>query len=205
MTREQQKKLKEIRSALPRILQAECRQHKFKKKDYMVWVKNGDLFFTFFPFIYELEGKCFLDIKQQFKPMWIDDLLWDIIDMQENKSEPASLRSTGAFTVNGAQLYKEEIEIFEWSVEEVTDCIKRALAEFKNRIASINESDFYLYIEKPMYHKDIRTLLKLIHEQNYSEAIMYAESMEHDVFVNGGVGLREAAVNFCNGREPDGK
>ncbi len=197
MTREQQKKIRELRTALPKILQAEIRQYKFRKKDYMVWVKKNELFFTFFPFISEQNGKCILFIQQQFKPMWIDDLFWDLIDMSENKNEPESLRSVGAFTVRGAQLFDEEIELNEWSIEELTDKIRNSIKDFNDRICSFRESDFNLNINNPLYHKDIRNLLLMIYNKEYEKAIEYAESMEYDGFVNKGIGLREAAVIYC--------
>ena len=35
----------------------------------------------------------------EYKPLWIDDLLWDILDIESNKNESDSLRVIGAFTV----------------------------------------------------------------------------------------------------------
>lgn len=197
MTREQQKKLREIRTALPKILQAEIKQYGFKKKDYMIWAKKGELFFTFFPSIYERDGKCFLDIRAQFKPLWVDDLLWDLIAMPENKKEPLSLRSVGAFTVYGAKLYSKEYELGYWSVEEVAEYIKCELTYFSETVQTVDENGFAARIDEPLYHADVRNLLMLIHTKQYKEAINYAERMEHDSFINGDIGLRKAAVRYC--------
>lgn len=40
MTREEQRKLKELKKALPNILKEKLKRYKFKKKDYMIWYNN---------------------------------------------------------------------------------------------------------------------------------------------------------------------
>lgn len=44
MTREQQRKLKNLKQVLPGILKEEMKPYKFKKKDFMVWCVQEDLF-----------------------------------------------------------------------------------------------------------------------------------------------------------------
>lgn len=45
MTREEQKKLKELTTALPKILKEKIKKYKFKKKDFMIWYNKKELFF----------------------------------------------------------------------------------------------------------------------------------------------------------------
>lgn len=45
MTREKQRLLKELKNAVPQIIKEEIKIYKIKKKDYMIWYKNEDLFF----------------------------------------------------------------------------------------------------------------------------------------------------------------
>ena len=43
---------------------------------------------------------------ETIKPLWLDDLLWDLLKMETNKEAPLSLRTIGAFTVSGSELFK---------------------------------------------------------------------------------------------------
>lgn len=201
MTREQQKQFREIRKALPKIIQAEIKKHGFKKKDYMVWHKKGQLFFTLFLFVRELDGRCYIDAQIHCKPLWIDDLLWDILHMPENKSEPLSLRSVGAFTVRGNGLYSESIELFGWSVDEAAECVQNALQNFSVYIEDTQPENFSVQIDPNSYHAEVWKLLVLIHENKFDDAINFANNMDSDFFENQGVGLRAGAIQYCMQRK----
>lgn len=45
MTREEQRKLKELKNVLPQILKVKIKKYKLKKKDFMLWRREKDLFF----------------------------------------------------------------------------------------------------------------------------------------------------------------
>lgn len=49
------------------------------------------------------------EVKLTVKPMYADDLWWDIWDAAENKKEPLSLRGTGAYSLPGQILSSYEI------------------------------------------------------------------------------------------------
>lgn len=201
MTREQQKKLREIRKALPKIIQSEIKKYGFKKKDYMVWHKKEQLFFTLFLFEREMDGRCYIDTTIDCKPLWIDDLLWDILHMPENKSEPLSLRSVGAFTVRGNELYSESIELSNWSVDEAAECVQNALLNFGVYIENTQPENFSVQIDTNPYHAEVRKLLLLIHENKFDDAINFANNMDRNVFENQGVGLRAGAIQYCMQRK----
>lgn len=44
------------------------------------------------------------EVRLTVKPMYADDLWWDIWDASENKKEPLSLRGTGAYSISGQVL-----------------------------------------------------------------------------------------------------
>lgn len=197
MTREQQKKFKEIRTALPKILQSVSKEYGFKKKDYIVWSKKQEMIFTLFVFERVLDGRCYIDITIQFKPFWVDNLLWDILQMPENKNQPVSLRCIGAFSVNGCVLYKETIELVDWSIDELTDCTDSAMKKFAVIIDETQSEDFKVQADTNPYHSDIREVLMLVHNREYDVAIEYAKNMPDDCFVNKGLGFRTAVIQYC--------
>ena len=59
MTREQQKKLRELKNALPKIIRSEIKKYNLKKKDFMVWVQKSELFFDLMIYVCERDGHCY--------------------------------------------------------------------------------------------------------------------------------------------------
>lgn len=49
------------------------------------------------------------DVRLTVKPMYADDLWWNIWDASDNKNEPLSLRGTGAYSLSGQILTSDEI------------------------------------------------------------------------------------------------
>ena len=78
MTKEERQKYKELTKALPKILKDKIKKDKF-----------------------------YCTAVETIKPLWLDDLLWDVLKMETNKEAPLSLRTIGAFTVSGSELFKD--------------------------------------------------------------------------------------------------
>ncbi len=123
MTREQQRKLKELNRCLSQILKNNVKQYGCKKKDYMVWSATKDNYFSLLVDVRERDGHCYCTSLEHIKPLWLDELFWDIIDMSENKSEPLSLRCIGAFALYGMTVFECEQELPEWSTGELEKCV----------------------------------------------------------------------------------
>ena len=109
MKREDQKRNKELENNI-KLMMKECpkryKQQKLKKKDYMLWTIRGDMIYGIMPSagIRESDLKPIMSFWIKYKPLWIDDILWDVIGMESNKQEPDSLRVVGAFTVGAARI-----------------------------------------------------------------------------------------------------
>ena len=89
----------------------------------MVWGQKKELFFDLMIRVSERDGHCYCLSTERLKPMWIDDLLWDILEMPENKNEPVSLRAVGAFTVCGSEIYSTKAELMNWELDELRQCV----------------------------------------------------------------------------------
>ena len=55
-------------------------------------------------YIFCLQHLGFASVYLNVKPMYADDLWWDIFNLSENKKCPTSLRGIGAFSIHAAQL-----------------------------------------------------------------------------------------------------
>ena len=93
------------------MLKEKIKEYKFKKKDYMIWFSKDDRFYDLMIHVAVPEdGRCICSAEETLKPLWLDELLWDFLNMPDNRKEPYSLRAIGAFTVKGSQIYQESRE-----------------------------------------------------------------------------------------------
>ena len=200
MTREEQRKLREIKSALPKIIRSEIKKYKFKKKDFMVWFQKKELFFSVLINVGESNGHCRCTSREQMKPMWIDDLLWDILDMPENKNEPVSLRAIGAFTVDGSEIYKSSEELMNWEPEELEKYVVQHLEHFYQNIQLCEIEKFYDCMHVSPYHQELRKGLSLIHTGEYQNAIDYLEICGKGSLCNKGIWSNVGMIDYCKNK-----
>lgn len=201
MTREEQKKMKELNKALPKILKEKIKSYKFKKKDYMIWFNNKDLFFELFIHIgVTNDNVCVCTSKESIKPLWLDDLLWDFLQMESNKKEPLSLRAVGAFTVAGSRIYEEENELTNWDYNELEKCVDNYLEHFYNTIQTANINTFLDNIRTTPYHQELRETLTYVYKEQYLEAFNYLKDLDEGVFRNGDISIYNAIRDYCRNK-----
>lgn len=198
MTKEEQKKFNELKKALPKILKDKIKKYKFKKKDFMIWYNKKDLFFdllidvSVFP-----DGKCYCTALEKVKPLWLDDLLWDLLKMESNKAEALSLRTIGAFTVSGSEIFEDRFEIIEWTVEELESKIEVCLEHFYKSVYRSTIDDFYKNIEASSYQSDLRKSLSLVYNQKYQDVLDNLNLNENGGFKNGDISINSAIKEYC--------
>lgn len=201
VTREEQKKLKELTKALPKILKEKIKAYPFKKKDFMIWYHKKDLFFDLLVDVRVMpDGKCYATAVERIKPLWLDDLLWDFLDMEKNKTEPMGLRATGAFTVSGAEQFKDKVELKEWSTDELEETVDAYLEHFHKTVQSSSVDDFYSSSDSSAYHAELRKSLSLVHNHQYQEALEYLSDFGDGVFKNGDRYINNAIRSYCEGQ-----
>lgn len=198
MTREQQKKFQELRKVLPQIIKSEISKYKLKKRDFIVWSQTKELFFDLMISVCERDGHCYCASVERVKPLWIDDLLWDIFGMSENKKEPASLRAIGAFTVYGSTIYDAETKLMIWGREELGQCVKKFISHFYENVQNCGIKDFYDCMDTSNYHLDLRKALSMIYEMKYDEAIEVLKTGGNGCMCNGDLWVNDAIRNYCS-------
>ena len=201
MNREEQRKLRELKKALPKMLAEKIRPYKFKKRDERVWHVTGDMFLVCTFFVNEtVDGGCKCSMDVEAKPLWIDDLLWDCLRMEGNKKEPLSLRATGAFTVSGVEIYQEYDSLKEWTPEELERYVDKYLEEFSRIVQTVTIEDFYNKIKSSVYHEELRVSLTLVHDGKYREALEYLSDKDKGRFCNKGLWIHDGIREYCRKR-----
>ena len=135
------------------------RKNGFRQSSYINFkVEDGYFFCLYF----------LTDVRLTVKPMYADDLWWDIWESTENKNEPLSLRGTGAYSLSGQILATYEIKDttdrseLESLFEQV---FHNATAEIKKFIADNPDADHFYPDESKMDYDPDRLLylMALIH------------------------------------------
>lgn len=116
------------------------------------------------------------EVKLTVKPMYADDLWWDIWDAAENKKEPLSLRGTGAYSLPGQILSSYEIsETTE--ADELSNQYEHIFQEadfiISNFLAENPDADIFYPNEANMEYDPDRLLylIALIHNGREDEAL----------------------------------
>lgn len=180
------------------MLKDKIKKYKFKKKDFMIWYNKKELFFDLLIDVkVKSDDKCYCTAVETIKPLWLDDLLWDLLKMETNKEAPLSLRTIGAFTVSGSELFKNETELKEWTISELEEIIDNYLEHFYKTAQSSSICDFYNNLENSIYHVELRKALSLIYEHKCQDALDYLKDKDEGIFKNGNVSINNAIREYC--------
>ena len=78
------------------------KKHKWKQISYINWKVEAEYYF------YLEHINCYCEAALYVKPLYIDDLWWDVFEMPSNKKGPMRLRGLGgfSFSLDGVQILK---------------------------------------------------------------------------------------------------
>lgn len=204
MKREDQKRNKELEKNVS-IMMKECpkryKQQKLKKKDYMLWTIRGNMIYGIMTSagIRESDLKPVMSFLIEYKPLWIDDLLWDVIGMESNKQEPDSLRMVGAFTVGAARIHIDTIELQSEATDYVESIFYESIEKIVSSFETLTEEKYveYLYTEK--YVDEYSKVLVAIHQGNRNRIKELLETIDSNGrFYNEGKSYKDWLVEYLN-------
>lgn len=159
---------KEYNKMIADVRRSVSRKYGFRQSSYVNFkVESGYFFCLYF---------LTVDVRLAVKPMYADDLWWNIWDASDNKNEPLSLRGTGAYSLSGQTLTSDEItkvadkgeltNIIDGMFKNATDAISKFI------IANPNADTFFPDESKMDYDPDrLLYLMALIHNGKEKEAL----------------------------------
>lgn len=159
---------KEYNKMIADVRRSVSRKYGFRQSSYVNFKVESVYFFC----LYFLTG----DVRLTVKPMYADDLWWNIWDASDNKNEPLSLRGTGAYSLSGQILTSDEItkvadkgeltNIIDGMFKNATDAISKFI------IANPNADTFFPDESKMDYDPDrLLYLIALIHNGKEEDAL----------------------------------
>lgn len=149
--------------------------------------------------IRESDLKPVMSFLIEYKPLWIDDLLWDVIGMESNKQEPDSLRMVGAFTVGAARIHIDTIELQSEATDYVESIFYESIEKIVSSFETLTEEKYveYLYTEK--YVDEYSKVLVAIHQGNRNRIKELLETIDSNGrFYNEGKSYKDWLVEYLN-------
>lgn len=159
---------KEYRKILADARRSVSRKYGFRQSSYINFKVESGYFFC----LYSLTGEARLTVK----PMYADDLWWDIWEATENKKEPMSLRGTGSYSLSGQVLTSYEIKdtTYKSKLEnQYEQLFNDVTAEITKFIADNPDAGIFYPDESKMDHDPDRLLylMALIHNGKEEEVL----------------------------------
>ncbi|MBO4529001.1 MAG: hypothetical protein J5767_00005, partial [Paludibacteraceae bacterium] len=109
--REINKALSELDKKDTSIRKNVAKKFGWKQSSYINWKVEAGYYF------YLEHLNCYSEATLYVKPLYIDDLWWDVFEMSSNKKAPMSLRGNGTFSLDGVKILKPP-DLFDIRAEE---------------------------------------------------------------------------------------
>jgi len=132
---------KDLEKTEKEILKRIARQYGWRQSDYIEWRIESGYFICLYVGLYAYVLK---EIRLTIKPLYIDDLWWDVFNLSENKKRPKSLRGLGAFAVSAPQIAKYEVLNPDKALEYSPEAIESILQDLFLRI----DKDISVFLTK---------------------------------------------------------
>lgn len=190
MTREERKAVSTLKKDLPKIAKPLIKPYGFRITSGRVWVRKDDMLYVMIPLI-NIKDAAILHTTFSAKPVFADDYLWDILGMEENKSEPFSLRVTGAFTAQPVNFHVSNRPLSALDAGELEAGLREDLEYLSAHIASVSPDGLSWFREmearqERYWQSDVMRLILLLHDGNRDEAAAYLEQHSmRDFIING--------------------
>ena len=204
---------KQLKKELNQSVRVAAKRLKLKSRSERFFDKVGDYLVKYMIDINFPDNKFRLIIRPYIKPYIIDDIFWEVFDMESNSQEPMSLRAVGAFTVDTfslpTKIAEEDWTMEDIDLEKVETKVFEVLSKVHEEVLKLINSfstfeDFYTYVVEnaPIpAHYDLMGMLLIIHREQYADALQMAEDLiakrKLGKFQNKSKWINEYIVDYC--------
>lgn len=201
MTREERNAVSALKKGLPKIVKPLIKPYGFRMTSGRVWVRKDDMLYVMISLI-NIKDTAILHTTFLTKPVFADDYLWDILGMEENKSDPFSLRVTGAFTAQPVSFHVSNHPLSVMDAGELEAGLREDLEYLSGHIASVSPDSLSWFREmeakqERYLQSDVMRLILLLHDGSRDEAAAYLEQHSMRDFIINGKSFGELAEEYC--------
>lgn len=194
MTREEQKKYREMAKYLKNKARETFKAYHLKKRDFVFYLTKNEMFYS--TMLSMNQNRLQVDFCA--KPFWLDDILWDILEMPDNKTAPVSLRGIGAFTIR-SKIREREYTVEDTSqIDRIVDCTFEELVELSK---NYGEEDFLAEYGDIGYQKEVIEVIVLIRSGAYKKALNLCRRKRIDYFGDADKSFSKLAIAYMHNQK----
>ncbi|GEM_PF-2355527 len=114
----------------------------------------------------------------EFKPLIIDDIFWEIVDLNDNKKKPLSFRENGAFVISSKVFYDYKLKVFpdtlKADISNLLDTINSKVDDLSSGVNNID--NFIKFVEhnpsqrSEWFDSDLLIVSSIV-QKNYNKAL----------------------------------
>ena len=194
MTREEQKKYKELAKYLENKTKEAFKTYHLKKKDFVFYLTKDAMFYSTVLSMHEDRVQAYFCAK----PFWLDDILWDILEMEDNKKAPVSLRGIGAFTIR-SMIREKEYTASEPS--QIDGIVARTFEELAALSENYREEDFLAQYRDIRYQQEVIEVIVLIHNAEFEKALDLCRTKQIGYFGDVGRNFSDLAASYLQNQK----
>ena len=165
---------------------------KWKTRDWSSFKAFDDLFFSTFvrtDRVAALDGYLGATISLRVKPLYIDEIYWEVFNLEDNKKLPLSHRAVGVFVVQGPDLLNQyeltlKREPSEKNIltlaEKCFSVIDKAVSEYLERGYDASNFDVELFEDHNSCDKILIKMLQYINLKEYDKTLVLVETEKSD-------------------------
>lgn len=204
MTREEKKAVTALDKALTGLVRPLIKPYRYKSVGGMIWTVQNEMLFILSPSVVSPRGeeRVYVKVACESKPLFADDLLWDILGLTENKSKPMSLRVNGYFTLFGVPVYTHRRALDVLDSEHVVAHVNAELEELSQLLASLSgrELDWFRELEagqERYAYMEVTRLMLMLHDGRRDEALEYVSTHKVSDYIVHGKTVGQLIAEYC--------
>jgi len=203
MNKEQERALKLLNKNCELLLKQYAKQHHLKKKVDCLWTERSGMICILVLYVSMEKDEPYLDMQTFIKPVWLDEMFWDIMEMPQYKQEPLSAHVVGAFTVHGVLTAKAEHIVPAFSASELERLISAETESFEVRLPEFTEEAYFEKVDSgaTMRHGDMMRVLNAIHREDYKRARALLTKRSLSAFSGGTEDFRKQALKWVDNKQ----
>ncbi|WP_368935933.1 hypothetical protein [Bacillus sp. SH8-8] len=201
-------KRKDLDKKISASIKKELKKYKLKSRGGIYYKKIGQYFIYMHIGATGVENDI-VRIRGYVKPYIIDDIFWEVFNMESNSNEPIGLRANAAYKVDGFEAFYNDVKYGD--VESLGDVANELIGKCYEYLEQTVESfegfeDFLSFSKSSdknqLYDYNLVDMLLLINTGKYKEAKSIAKNLiakhEYGRFINEEKNIYEYIVDYCN-------
>jgi len=172
MDKERERALKLLNKNCEILLKRYAKQYHLKKKLDCLYTEIDGMISILVLYVSEEKEQPRLYMKRFLKPVWLDQLFWDIMDIPQPNYVPLSSHIVGAFNVDGVLMAKEDFAVPDYSAPVMEHLIAAETEKFADDLPLCTEEAYYEKLDAgtTMKHGDMMRVLNAIHRGDIKRA-----------------------------------